>query len=93
MMMMIFHRPVQLTAKHEVWPGWTNWIWPETAFSLTPDSNQICPSSLQAWHKYNTIQQVRQTQTKTFEHHFSNLCPTTDYMCTVKELILINTNY
>ena len=24
------------------------WIWPETAFSETPDSNQFCPSSLQA---------------------------------------------
>lgn len=39
----------KLTAKHEVSPGMMNCMWPETAFSLTPDSNQFCPISLQAF--------------------------------------------
>lgn len=35
-------------AKHAVSPGTRNWIWPDTAFSETPLSNQVWPSSLQA---------------------------------------------
>lgn len=38
-----------LTAKQAVSPGFTNWICPDTAFSLTPDSIHTCPSSLQAY--------------------------------------------
>jgi hypothetical protein len=30
-----------ITAKQAVFPGIKNWIWPETAFSETPDSNHI----------------------------------------------------
>lgn len=37
-----------LTAKHAVTPGSMNCIWPETAFSATPDSNQLILSSLHA---------------------------------------------
>lgn len=37
-----------LTAKQEVSPGMINCMCPETAFSLTPDSIQVCPISLQA---------------------------------------------
>ena len=37
-----------LTAKQAVSPGTRNWMWPETAFSETPDSNQIWLISLQA---------------------------------------------
>ena len=29
-------------AKHAVSPGIKNWMWPETAFSLTPDSYLKC---------------------------------------------------
>lgn len=39
---------VMLTAKQEVSPGMINCMCPETAFSLTPDSIQVCPISLQA---------------------------------------------
>lgn len=41
------------TAKQAVSPGTISWMCPDTAFSLTPDSIQIWPSSLQAW---NTLQ-------------------------------------
>lgn len=36
------------TAKQADSPGMMSWMCPDTAFSLTPDSIQICPSSLQA---------------------------------------------
>lgn len=41
----------RLTAKQAVFPGMTNWIWPDTAFSLTPDSIQGWFNSLHAWQK------------------------------------------
>lgn len=37
-----------LTAKQAVSPGTMNWICPDTAFSDTPDSNQVKLNSLQA---------------------------------------------
>lgn len=43
------------TAKHAVSPGMMSWMCPDTAFSLTPDSIQIWPSSLQAWDKHDEI--------------------------------------
>lgn len=39
---------ILLTAKQAVSPGEINWIWPETAFSDTPDSNQFRLNSLHA---------------------------------------------
>jgi len=63
----------KLTAKQEVWPGCTNWMWPETAFSLTPDSNQICPSSL------HVCQGSKSTQIDIFlKFNFCNLCQLID---------------
>ena len=37
----LIHTTLQHTAKQAVFPGTKNWMWPETAFSETPDSNQI----------------------------------------------------
>jgi hypothetical protein len=37
------------TAKQADSPGIISWMCPETAFSLTPDSIHVWPSSLQAW--------------------------------------------
>jgi len=39
---------ISFTAKQAVLPGMRNWMCPETAFSDTPDSNQIWLTSLQA---------------------------------------------
>lgn len=44
-------RDDRLTAKQAVFPGITNWMWPDTAFSLTPDSIQGWFNSLHAWWK------------------------------------------
>lgn len=38
----------ELTAKQAVTPGMMSWMCPETAFSATPDSNQVRDSSLHA---------------------------------------------
>lgn len=39
---------INSTAKQAVTPGTMSWMCPETAFSATPDSYQVSPSSLQA---------------------------------------------
>lgn len=46
---------VMHTAKQAVSPGTSSWIWPDTAFSDTPDSSQTISSSLHAWIRWRCV--------------------------------------
>ena len=50
-MYILVYNVITLTAKQAVFPGTMHWMWPDTAFSLTPDSIQGCFNSLHAWKK------------------------------------------
>ena len=57
-MRLLLLRDDRLTAKQAVFPGITNWIWPDTAFSLTPDSIQGWFNSLHAWQKSRKLNKL-----------------------------------
>lgn len=82
----VLQRDDRLTAKQAVFPGMTNWIWPDTAFSLTPDSIQGWFNSLQAWWKSKKLNELCMF----YQNHYNNW----ENFCSIIgwELLMVNQN-